>query len=78
MVHMILKHKKNYLSFSKINPNFSLLGCLNHGKYFYTSSLINHVLDLPGLSQNQMDLCFEIMKPLTSYVNLLRFARSTN
>ena len=37
----------------------------------YTSSLINHVLDLPGLSQNQMDLCFEIMKPLTSYVNLL-------
>ena len=63
--------QKKLSEFFKDKPHFSLLGCLNHGKYFYTSSLINHVLDLPGLSQNQIDLCFEIMKPLTSYVNLL-------
>jgi ribosomal protein L10 len=63
--------QKKLSDFFKDKPHFSLLGCLNHGKYFYTPSLINYVLDLPGLSQNQMDLCFEIMKPLTSYVNLL-------
>ena len=63
--------QKKLFEFFENEPGFSLLGCLNYGKYFYTSSLINHVLDLPGLSQSQIDLYFEIMKPLTSFVNLL-------
>ena len=66
-----IETQKKLFEFFENKPGFSLLGCLNYGKYFYTSSLINHVLDLPGLSQNQIGLYSGIMKPLTSFVSLL-------